>query len=72
MGTLVSVPIEVFISISVVRYQVRFGYGKLAGALRKSVALLGLSAAGPAITLIGAGWRADVSMPETNVPIAAP
>jgi hypothetical protein len=66
IGTLVSVPIEVFISTLVVRYQVRFSYGELAGALRKSTVLLGLSAAGSAVTLTAAGWRADVSM-ETAV-----
>jgi O-antigen/teichoic acid export membrane protein len=62
MSLLVIVPVNAFISVLVVRSQVRFSCGELAGALRKSAVLLVLSAAGPAITLIGAGWRADVSM----------
>ena len=65
----VSVPVNVAISVSVVRSQVPFSYGELAGALQKSIVLLGLSAAGPAITLIAVGWRANVSMQTALVAV---
>jgi hypothetical protein len=69
MSMLVIVPINVFISLLAVRSLVPFSCGELAGAIRKSTVLLGLSAAGPAITLIGAGWRADVSMQTALVAV---
>jgi O-antigen/teichoic acid export membrane protein len=65
----VSVPINVAISVSVVRSQVPFSYGELAGALQKSIVLLGLSAVGPAVALSAAGWRADVSIQTALVAV---
>jgi O-antigen/teichoic acid export membrane protein len=62
VSMLVIVPVNLFISLFVVRSQVPFSFGELAGAMQKSIVLLGLSAAGPTIMLISSGWRADVSI----------
>ena len=68
-SSFVSVPINAAISVTVVRSQVPFSYGELAGALQKSIVLLGLSAAGPVITLTAAGWRADLSVQNALVAV---
>ena len=60
MSMLIIVPIDVLLSLSVVRCWVPFTIRELAGAMRKSVVILGLSAVGPAITAIGVGWGADM------------
>jgi len=69
VSMLVIVPVNIFISLLVVRSQVPFSCGELAGAMQKSIVLLGLSAAGPIIILISSGWRADVSIQTAVVAV---
>jgi hypothetical protein len=57
----VIVLVNLAISLLVVRSRVPFSCRELAGAMRKSVLLLGLSAVGPMILLLLSGW--------TKVPI---
>jgi O-antigen/teichoic acid export membrane protein len=59
---LVIVPVNLVISLCVVRSLVPLSCGELAGAMRKSAVSLGLSAAGPAITVILSGWSLDLSI----------
>jgi O-antigen/teichoic acid export membrane protein len=69
VSMLVIVPLNLVISLLVVRSRVRFNCGELAAAMRKSAVLLGLSAVGPTITLILSGWRADVSIQTAFVTV---
>ncbi len=61
LSMLVIVPINVFISLLIVRSRLAFTIGELAGAMRKSIVILALSAIGPIITMLGAGSGADLS-----------
>ncbi len=61
LSMLVIVPINVFISLLIVRSRLAFTIAELAGAMRKSIVILALSAIGPVITMLGAGSGADLS-----------
>src|SRR6516164_1969511 len=63
VSMLVIVPVNVAISLLVVRSRVPFSWRELARAMRKSVLLLGLSAVGPMILALPSDWRAEVSIP---------
>jgi O-antigen/teichoic acid export membrane protein len=63
VSMLVIVPVNLAISLLVVRSRVPFSCRELAGAMRRSALLLGLSAVGPMILLLLSGWSAKVSIP---------
>lgn len=63
----IAAPLQVYVALAFVRRQVRFAWGELALAVRKSAVVALAATAVPAAMVVLAGFRFDLSFPEAAI-----
>lgn len=70
LSTLITIPLNVGLSVFVVRAHIPFGLREFAGAMTKSAALTAMSAVGPAIIAINYSGRAGLPIASAGAALA--